>query len=730
MYAKKYLRLLVIVASFIIILIVMITSSDYPLSDLYYSNAPLFNLKSSSFPMSPPTNQLTSLSNKESNIISSPQHSSNLISKILPSFLKNSKTNNKLSSFNFNFKNPINSFPLNSTLLKDSFYTITSLSTYTDPFKVINDKSTDYQFVKQDVCRNIKYTGDFKISPQQFLEADFNKIQWALSQNQEYAKIIQDAKQRFKPTIPDRKQWFRFGGSSVWLPEYDLHYMVSRVLYTPSGIPNKSFVSFLYIQLFDKNWIELPSKKLKIPYQQNVIQNVLNTDGSVTQVILDKTIAIREVEYPSFLPIPIEYLMETENGKYYWGPEDPRILPRLNPLGFYEPIIVFNMKSVKLVKRVMHLYLPFNHDLKVLKKRNEPWAKVEKNWTPFISETNNTSTLDDDLYNPHTNTNTNTNEINHKSINQKINFMYSVDPLEILSCDINSGICDFVQKQEKNNLDYFGLLRGGTQLIKLPFDNLIPQHILDEFKLPQNRKIYIGWARAHLNECGCGESMYRPNLIILIEDFNPLTGKFYYKIGDVSEYFDFDANIPAWSTPKLNNAGELIEEKESEKDKNQCSGRNVLIPNSIAYWNIESIIKDGVSYPRKFYNKIPTNEQLDDIKAMKVHKFENNQKLKKRLNPVTDSRYPIQFNDYMGVTLSAADSDVSIVHVRGLLNYIINLPTLYDESTVVQDDSMFEPRGQKFNYECAMDGSWDYCVNYAKNHGGLTVYPPKDEKKN
>lgn len=579
-------------------------------------------------------------------------------------------------------------FPLNELLVDPNAFSPTSLTLYLDPFPLVADKSTDYHFVEQDICRNLKFTGDFQLSKQEYLNADFNRIQEMLANNPEYAKIVKEAKNTFKPTIPEEKQWFRFGGSSVWLREHEVHFMVSRVLYSPLGIPNKSFVSFLYIQLFDKNWKELPPRRLTISYEQNLSKSVVNADGSVNQVPVDKRLDTREVRYPAFLPIPIEYLLHTEDGKYYWGPEDPRILMRHNPLGFEEPIIVFNMKSVKLVKRVMHQYLPFSQDLKVLRKRSEPWANIEKNWTPFISTTNVTG-LD---------------EVG----TSQLNFIYSIDPLEILSCEIDTGVCDFLQKPQKDDYDYVGPLRGGTQLVKLPFEELVPSHIQEQVGLPENRQIYIGWARAHLNKCGCGESMYRPNLMVLVEDYNPVSKKFYYKLGAVSEYFDFHANVPGWTIPTLDENGQLVEEVEPAK----CAGRNVLIPNSIAYWSIESIVKDKVAYRRKYFHKIPTDEQLDDKKASKVHKISSKR----------DSSYPLFFNDFMGVTLSAADADVSIVHVNGLLNYIISIPSLFDENTVVQDDSMFQPRGYVFNNKCAMVGSQDYCVAYAEANGGVTEY--------
>lgn len=162
--------------------------------------------------------------------------------------------------------------------------------------------------------------------------------------------------------------------------------MVSRVLYTPSGIPNKSFVSFLYIQLFDKNWVEMDETTLTVPYEKKIMKSVTNADGSVTEALLETKLGSREITYPSFLPISFDVQMQVPSGKYYFGPEDPRILLRKNSLGFEEPLIVFNMKNNVLAKRLMYLYLPFSNHLQYLKKRSEPYAYVEKNWTPFISK--------------------------------------------------------------------------------------------------------------------------------------------------------------------------------------------------------------------------------------------------------------------------------------------------------------------------------------------------------
>ena len=263
--------------------------------------------------------------------------------------------------------------------------------------------------------------------------------------------------------------------------------------------------------------------------------------------------------------------METDNGKYYWGPEDPRILLRRSPLGYDEPVIVYNMKHLDLQKRVMNLYLPFPNVANVLRKRSEKFANIEKNWTPFISRREN-------------------QHVENGGVT-KLNFIYSIVPLEILTCEIDTAVCDFLQKPVKQDYNYVGPLRGGSQLVELPFSDLIPKTVQDRFKFPEGRRVYIGWARAHLNNCGCGESMYRPNMITLIEDYDANQNKYYFKLGDVSEYFDFNAYVPPWTIPLFDSNGQMI-----ESTPKQCEGRNVLIPNSIAYWDIRSIIKGDTLY--------------------------------------------------------------------------------------------------------------------------------------
>ena len=172
-------------------------------------------------------------------------------------------------------------------------------------------------------------------------------------------------------------------------------------------------------------------------------------------------------------------------------------------------------------------------------------------------------------------------------------FVYSFEPLEVLECSIYSGFCSILQKSEKEDYNYFGDLRGGTQLIQLPIfsSQLIPDSLSSIFKLPENRKVYVGWARTHLNDCGCGDSMYRPNFILLIEDYTIVDKKYSYRISDISGYFDFNAEIVPWYPDETKGIVPGI--------SGECLGRNVLTPNSIAYWEIESVTQNDKNTPNK-----------------------------------------------------------------------------------------------------------------------------------
>lgn len=570
------------------------------------------------------------------------------------------------NSANPNYVDPLEGmgtdFPLHDTLIQSRLFDKQHLKTFGNPIKLIQkgislkDLSPQQE---QRVCDTIAESHELEVSANKLLPAELKDLLRQLHADKHAYNVIKDAEEKLKPTLPMEAQWFRFAGASVWLEEFKVHYMVSRLIYSPSGIPNKGFASFLYVQVYNQKWEEITTE-LNLPYERHLSQNNVADDGTLSEEIVEKTVAYRKVKFPSLLPIKFRYSMNSFNSNYYWGPEDPRILKRKNHLGFDEPIIVFNLKSILLSKRVMHLYLPFSNDLKILEKRSEPFANVEKNWTPFVSSSHPNNTL---------------------------GLVYSFSPLEVMTCEIDTGVCDFLQRTKKSDLNKFGSLRGDTQMEPLPLHKL-PKVIRDKFHVP-NRSVYIGWGKTHLNKCGCGESMYRPNLIVLTEDYNPELDQYHYNIHGLSEFIDFNADIPPWFTPELDDQGNLIK-MDPEQDQPTCGdkSRNVLIPNSIAYWDIKGIVVDGVTYDLENYHNIPNQDSLE---------------LKN-----------IEFNDYMGVTLSAADNDVSITHVKGLLGYILKIGSIFDHSTVLTSKDVFDIPGFGINQKCSETAGKKYCEEYGK----------------
>ena len=126
-----------------------------------------------------------------------------------------------------------------------------------------------------------------------------------------------------KPTTRTyyEKHWFQLISSSVWLEQYGVHLMISRVIYTKTGNKVQPVISLSYVQAFDRNWTELKNVTLVVP------------DSGKAK--------FKTVSYPSFIPIPVYHNVNQQRGKFY-GVEDPRIMLVKNKEGYEEPLIVYN----------------------------------------------------------------------------------------------------------------------------------------------------------------------------------------------------------------------------------------------------------------------------------------------------------------------------------------------------------------------------------------------------
>lgn len=291
--------------------------------------------------------------------------------------------------------------------------------------------------------------------------------------------------------------------------------------------------------------------------------NIPQADGTVLQ-------------YPGLVKIDID-----QNPKHKFtvmGPEDPRVVLRrfINDKGEIEeePVIIFNMRRTEINwRRAMHFYRPFSgNDTIRLSLRDLKPRFREKNWAPFFDDNDP----------------------------ENIYFIYNFNPLRVIKCGLSDGVCDKVTgpnfiDSKADESKHVGALRGGTNLVPIPSD-LLPKHLFF-------RRYWFGIARSHNNECGCLKEIYRPHAFIISKNLE--TGEF--SLDYVSSLMDFNVVAEPW-TDNLAIC----------KD-----GKNVLIPNSIAYW--DQVLKSDSSVK----------------------------------------------DDFMGVTFSEADRTNKIVHIKGFWQHIL-----------------------------------------------------------
>ena len=504
-----------------------------------------------------------------------------------------------------------------------------------DPLDFTDYKSDDYhkhQFkvfttnkdISDDMtkCNDIEKKIDVEITKKVSMDTDLESIVkrfW--DSNTDYLKEYKpffgkDIEKQFKEhTI--NQFWYRLAGTSVWLEQYGVHFMISRVLYSPRAVRNQPIISFTYGQIFNEKWEELKDVELVVPSNKpDIINNEFLVGGNY----------YRKIHYPEILPIPNYHDKSKTDNKYY-GPEDPRILLVKNRNGFEEPMVIFNAHHRKITEsneiddnnnkvhydyfRSMFMCWPWQfqtgkrnvdefpdgrYDLKEylrvseLKRKGFKRVDVQKNWTPFIDFTERESfTFDKYIY-----------------------FVYRWADFEVLKCDLANiagplSNCEFEYKMVKDlgGKVPVGPLRGGTELFNI--NALVNDYAMNKrINLPQDKQVFIGFARAHIKDCGCGQDIYRPNLVVVLKDKK--TGDF--KIDVISSFVSLDVQILGWD---LNHPNDLC-----------LPGHpNILIPNGISSWS---------------------------------------------LKPEADS-----FTDYLTLTFSLTDATVDAIHIKGVLKSVINL---------------------------------------------------------
>ncbi|RLV96606.1 Beta-mannosyltransferase 6 [Spathaspora sp. JA1] len=414
-----------------------------------------------------------------------------------------------------------------------------------------------------EVCEDVNIPETMSINKYYQFQEDLYQVVEILQDQLDNDPAFKDLAPFFEGKIPEMiknqtvtDHFYKFMGTSVWLKQYGVHLMISRVLFTRTGIRFKPQLSLMYGQLFNENWQELHNVTLRIP------DSFSEQPGSSSDMAFT---------FPTFLPIP--FFHDSNNVKYrYYGPEDGRILLVQNQNGFEEPIVVFNSftktkendnsKKVKLHRSMFVGWLfqsqtgKENTDaFKDTKYDNVTYTKVrqftianetstkrqEKNWTPFIDPQERT-THDGNIY-----------------------LIYEWNNLLVLKCELTNftsnafSYCHRIYNETSQ--DKIGPLRGGTELIPV-------NHIKTD------NQIWIGFIRSHIGKCGCGTTMYHPHLVILQRQGD------LFRVSHMSSSISF--NIPAKSLTNNN--------------PNKCGVgvANVLMANGISNWEIDET--SGIDY--------------------------------------------------------------------------------------------------------------------------------------
>lgn len=474
--------------------------------------------------------------------------------------------------------------------------------------------------------------------------------------------------------------WFRLLGSSVWLKDHNVHFVISRFILADRLNKSNPRLSLTLAQVFDRNWNELNDVRLVFP------TNPVNDESAPVFELGGETFSL--FVFPRFLPIPFYH--DYGKGGDVFGPEDPRVMLVRNQGGYDEPMITFNARQLVREKdengnpvskdyRSMFYSLPFQFQKgkghleggRILRSLDVWFSKTkeinvvglkraskQKNWTPMISVHSRTGDYDKSIF-----------------------FVTRLENLKVVKCDLYSDDdrCYSVYEMGGN----FGDLRGGTPFININA-LLEAQHPEVLYKaIPAGREVYVGIARAHLRNCGCGGSFYRPNLVVITKDqasyFNHDRSEdrtqLFYKISHVSSSMSLEITMDPWVP------GE---------PKSMCQNVNALIPNGIGAWKIDSI-------------------------------------------EYVSGRWVV--DDTMSLSVSVSDNSVDALNVRGVLNAVFNS---YDNSTfvnlakapqqflglpevdllghLIQELSGFS----NDNIDCALDTSRDFCKAYGAEQAELT----------
>ncbi|KAK6456830.1 uncharacterized protein RJT20DRAFT_126887 [Scheffersomyces xylosifermentans] len=365
-------------------------------------------------------------------------------------------------------------------------YSVSTISTIGKGVEYFPDAAITCNLARHDDDDSISVSKTFDLNKDGEL-AEIRAMARRMVENREYPQLKSIFSEPLNLTDEEilKRNWYKFASSATWMEMYQVNFLVSRILYTESGHRGAANVSFLYGQIFDKDWKEIRNYKF-------------NSSSLL---------------FPTILPVEFQ----VEEGRDYQGAEDPRVVLRT----FFnkrtgqldqEPVISFsNLQKGKIYWRLhMSVYRPLSHPrrARLMRIKDEYPRTMEKNWAPF---------LDDDG-------------------EDFINFIYSFSPLRVVKCNYESGLCTKVYGEALPVYgNSTGQFRGGTNLIP------IPNHLLPSGSGFAERKSWFGIGRVVVLSCHRLHKIYRPVAFIISRD-----EEMQFHITSTTEQLDFHVDVEPW----------------------------------------------------------------------------------------------------------------------------------------------------------------------------------------
>ncbi|ODV64460.1 glycosyltransferase family 91 protein [Ascoidea rubescens DSM 1968] len=468
-----------------------------------------------------------------------------------------------------------------------------------------------------------------------------------------------------------QKNWFYSSLNSIWLKDYNMHFTISDLMYSQhSDISTPTFNLITY--QFLNNQFNIINSYNSNPNQIEIdndndnddIGNTDNTNRNYFDFRYGPN-SYQNISYPSFPSFfDFQFYYNISNSIYDsgYGPKDAKMIKKTITYQFYnnqkqpiksveyeEPIILFNMLSEidlisrkssesysnsdshysdnpntnkfnePILKRILYCYLPFQDKLIPLNIPHQ--IKIDHTFQPFFKDSlKNKIRID---LNDYDNIENFDDDYEFEFKNGIVNLVYSANPLKTLQCSLDTGVCAIEKPIKSIDNDHF----KGDKLVALSKKTRMLQFL----NFNNNSKIVDFISPASFPQSFLNNKNKTQRYQKRLTSYNIWLGFVNSEIRDA-------ACSQITYKPSLVLLSNLKNSENSNSDSDDNSNYN---------YNIE-LISDTIDFNFDLQKSV----KIENIAYWEID--ESNSK------------------DYMGLIISDDNYNTKVVHLNGVLPYILN----------------------------------------------------------